>query len=103
MARALTEQNRDGSHKLQGETDKLVVQTLRQRSAENDLATLRRRNIELLGQIHALDDAKMMAEKAAREAMNRGKALQEKLDLFAAIQNIDLGRMQVRFMRTIDF
>ena len=38
---------------------------------EKDLVQLRRRNTELLSQVHALDDAKMRAEKAARDAVSR--------------------------------
>ena len=59
---AAQQQQQDDDSKM---TFKVKLQT-----QEKDLVQLRR-NTELLVQVHALDDAKMRAEKAARDAVSR--------------------------------
>mmetsp|Transcript_9524 Transcript_9524/g.21860 ORF Transcript_9524/g.21860 Transcript_9524/m.21860 type:complete len:843 (+) Transcript_9524:55-2583(+) len=91
--RRLMDRNLYYVHKLQGQEDQRVRAMLDNRAVENELAELRKRNMQLLGQILSLDEAKLAAEKAAREAISRSKELQEKLELHNAVQRNELSKL----------
>lgn len=57
------------------------------------VATLRRRNLELLGQLNGLDEAKSKAERLSHEHQRKCKDLQEKLELYATIHRINISEM----------
>ena len=60
--------------------------------ASNDVAALKRRNLELVTSNHALDEARSVAENAARDAMSRAHILEEKLGLLQEVAKIDMAK-----------
>uniref|UniRef100_A0A7S4KEV6 Uncharacterized protein n=1 Tax=Guillardia theta TaxID=55529 RepID=A0A7S4KEV6_GUITH len=92
--RNLFDLNVKSTQKLQGELDLRIAERLHNRSADNEVASLRRRNLELLGQINALDEQKMAAENKLRDAERKSRELKDKLELYATIHRIDLGKLQ---------
>mmetsp|Transcript_23502 Transcript_23502/g.76549 ORF Transcript_23502/g.76549 Transcript_23502/m.76549 type:complete len:291 (+) Transcript_23502:1373-2245(+) len=71
--RNLFDLNVKSTQKLQGELDLRIAERLHNRSADNEVASLRRRNLELLGQINALDEQKMAAENKLRDAERKSR------------------------------
>jgi len=66
---------------------------IRLQTMEKDLSAQRKRNTELLSQVHMLDDGKMLAEKASREAVSRARELEERLQLLSTLHKCDLGKL----------
>ena len=67
---------------------------VRLQTMEKELSAQRKRNTELLSQVHMLDDAKMLAEKASREAVSRAREVEERLQLLSTLHKLDLGKLQ---------
>jgi len=92
--KALFEQKVGATLQQHAEEDSRAALKVKMQSLEKDLAALRRRNTELLSQVHALDDAKGVADKAARNAISQAKELEERLQLLGNLHKLDLGKMQ---------
>ena len=90
----LLEQRVDTLQGKEKEEESRVTLKMRVERQETQLAQLRRRNTELLAQVSMLEDSKMAADKAAREAVSRGKEVQERLDLLSTLNKLELGRLQ---------
>jgi len=91
--RRLLDRNMYYIQKLQTHEDSRVRHSLEQRAVENELAELRKRNMQLLGQILSLDEAKLAAERTARTAVSKSKELQEKLALHNTVHRTELTRV----------
>jgi chromosome segregation ATPase len=67
----LSDKNNYFRVKLQGEEEHRMRSHFDGRAQENDLIAMRKRNMELLSQLHLTDEARLRAENAAREVRRR--------------------------------
>lgn len=81
------------TQKLQGATDIRVQEKLSSKSSGNELTALRRKNMDLLGQLNRMEEGLLLAQAREKEAESRCVTLQEKIDLFAMIQKIDISNL----------
>eukprot|EP00960_Hanusia_phi_P011818 344807-Hanusia_phi.AAC.10 len=86
--KALLQKNAEYSQRLEGESNTLMSEKMKKKSFENEIVSLKKRNIELMGQLNKLEESKMIAEKAAQDATSRARTLQEKLDMLSSLQKV---------------
>jgi myosin heavy subunit len=86
--RNLFEQNVRSIHKLQGEQDLRIAERLTNRSSGNEIATLRRKNLDLINQVNALELDRDRGEARATEQEARCKDLLQKLEIYAAMHKV---------------
>jgi chromosome segregation ATPase len=86
--RNLFEQNVRSIHKLQGEQDLRLAERLKNGSSGNEIATLRRKNLDLINQVNTLELARDRGEARAAEQEARCKDLLQKLEIYAAMHKV---------------
>lgn len=85
-----------------GGAERRAAASVRLSADTANAAVLKRRSMELLAQNHALEEAKEIAEHAAREAMSRCKVLQEKLSLVGSVRGIEVSKEDAKTESDVD-
>ena len=92
--RILLEKNTKSTVKLQGETELRIAERLHNRSTDNEVAALRKRNLDVLSKLNVLEEARMQEQALLRDTQRRCSELSEKLELYATVHRIDMARLQ---------
>ena len=93
-SRSLLDKSTKSSQKLQAENELRIAERLQNRSADNELTALRKRNLDLVSKMNAVEDQCMEQAAALRDSQRRCHELSEKLELYATAHRIDLARLQ---------
>ena len=92
--RILLDKNTKSTQKLQGETELRIAERLHNRSADNEVASLRKRNLDVLTKLNVLEEQRMQEQQQLRDSQRRCSELSEKLELYATVHRIDIARLQ---------
>jgi len=92
--RILLEKNTKSTQKLQGETELRIAERLHNRSTDNEVAALRKRNLDVLSKLNVLEEQRMTEQALLRDSQRRCSELSEKLELYATVHRIDMARLQ---------
>ena len=92
--RILLDKNTKSTQKLQGETQLRIAERLHNRSADNEVASLRKRNLDVLTKLNVLEEQRMQEQQQLRDSQRRCSELSEKLELYATVHRIDIARLQ---------
>ena len=92
--RILLDKNTKSTQKLQGETELRIAERLHNRSADNEVAALRKRNLDVLSKLNVLEEQRMEEQMLLRDSQRRCSELSEKLELYATVHRIDMARLQ---------
>ena len=92
--RILLDKNTKSTQKLQGETELRIAERLHNRSADNEVASLRKRNLDVLTKLNVLEEQRMQEQQQLRDSQRRCSELSEKLELYATVHRIDMARLQ---------
>ena len=92
--RILLDKNTKSTQKLQGETQLRIAERLHNRSADNEVASLRKRNLDVLTKLNVLEEQRMQEQQQLRDSQRRCSELSEKLELYATVHRIDMARLQ---------
>ena len=92
--RILLDKNTKSTQKLQGETELRIAERLHNRSTDNEVAALRKRNLDVLSKLNVLEEQRMTEQSLLRDSQRRCSELSEKLELYATVHRIDMARLQ---------